>query len=312
MRTMPSVRAWRAVWCLVLLLLARSSFADDGSFVRDGVTLHYRTEGSGPPVVFLSGGPGFDVDYMIPVAEFLPASYQRVFFDQRGTGRSVIPDMTADHMTLQHAVEDLEALRISLGQDRLILLGHSWGAMLAMAYAAAHPERVDRLVLIGSGGPTLAFAASFQDNIRARLRPEDVEAQRYWEEAGKRGVDPDKAALEALRAIVPGYFFDRSKGLEFASQLREGSLHPQVNTLLFQDLAKSYDVRDGIRRLDRPVLIVHGHQDPISDRIAADIQSLIPSSTLQFIHRAGHFPWIEQPEEFGRILVAFFEGAASQ
>jgi len=312
MRTMPCVRAWRAVWCLVLLLLARPSFADDGSFVRDGVILHYRTEGSGPPVVFLSGGPGFDVDYMIPVAEFLPASYQRVFFDQRGTGRSVIPDMTADHMTLQHAVEDLEALRISLGQDRLILLGHSWGAMLAMAYAAAHPERVDRLVLIGSGGPTLAFAASFQDNIRARLRPEDVEAQRYWEEAGKRGVDPGKAALEALRAIVPGYFFDRGKGLEFASQLREGSLHPQVNTLLFQDLAKSYDVRDGIRRLDRPVLIVHGHQDPISDRIAADIQSLIPSSTLQFIHRAGHFPWVEQPEEFGRILVAFFEGAASQ
>jgi proline iminopeptidase len=305
MNARARARIRRAVCCL-LLLFARPSFAEDGSFVRDGVTLHYRTEGSGTPVVFLSGGPGFDVDYMIPVAEFLPASYQRVFFDQRGTGRSVIPDMTADHMTLEHAVEDLEGLRIILERDRLILLGHSWGGMLAMAYAARHPDRVDRLVLAASGGPTLEFITTFGDNLRARLRPEDVEAERYWQEAEKRGVDSGKAGLEALKAIVPGYFFDRSKALAFAAQLREGTLHPQVNTLLFQDLAKSYDVREGVRRLDRPVLIVHGHQDPISDRIAADIHALIPSSTLQFIHRAGHFPWIEQPEEFGRILAAFF------
>ena len=107
-------------------------------------------------------------------------------------------------MTLQTVVEDLEALRQHLKQDRLVLLGHSWGGMLAMAYAVAHPERVDRLILIGSGGPTLEFAQWFSDNIDARLRPEDIEARSYWQAAVKNGVDRDKAALEETRAIVPG------------------------------------------------------------------------------------------------------------
>jgi proline iminopeptidase len=292
---------------LVLLFVTRTSYAEDGSFVRDGVQLYYRTTGSGTPVIFLSGGPGFDVDYMIPVADFVPDGYQRVFFEQRGTGRSHVADMIAEKMTVQQVVEDLEALRIHLEQDRVLLVGHSWGGMLAMAYATAHPERVDRLVLIGSGGPTLEFATWFQDNIRARLRPEDVEAERYWDGATKRGVDPDKAALEGIRAIVPGYFFDRAKGLAFASQLLDGTLHVQVNTLLFEDMGKGYDLRAGLRALDQPVLIIQGHQDPIGDKTAEDIRALVKASVLRYINQAGHFPWIEQPEEFRRILADFFE-----
>ena len=89
-------------------------------------------------------------------------------------------------MTLRIAITDLEALRLHLQQERLFLVGHSWGGMLAIAYAAEHPDRVDRLVLIDSGGATLQSTTWFEDNIRARLRPEDVEAERYWTEAGKR------------------------------------------------------------------------------------------------------------------------------
>ena len=73
-----------------------------------------------------------------------------------------------------------------------------------MAYAAAHPTRVDRMILVGPGGPTLEFTQWFNDNIRIRLQPEDIEAQRYWDEAPKRGVDVDKAALESFRAITAG------------------------------------------------------------------------------------------------------------
>src|SRR4030095_9311253 len=128
----PRRQVCSALW-LVLLLLTRASYAQDGSFVRDGVQLFYRPMGSGTPVIFLSGGPGFDVDYMIPVAEFIPASYQRVFFEQRGTGRSKVEKVTAENMTLQHVVADLDALRMHLKQERLFLIGHSWGGMLAMA-----------------------------------------------------------------------------------------------------------------------------------------------------------------------------------
>jgi proline iminopeptidase len=158
-------------------------FAADGSFVRDGVQLFYRTSGTGLPIVLLSGGPGFDADYMMAVADVIPGSYQRIIYEQRGTGRSRVASLTAETMTLRHAVDDLEALRVHLKQDRLTLIGHSWGGMLALAYASQYPNRVDRMIVVGSGGATLEHLAWFEDNITARLRPEDLEGVRYWGEA---------------------------------------------------------------------------------------------------------------------------------
>ena len=292
---------------IALVVCGQTAFAQDGSFTRDGVQLFYRTSGSGAPIIFLSGGPGFTVDYMVPVSEFVPASYQRVFYEQRGTGRSKLATMTAENMTLRHVVADLDALRVHLKQERLFLVGHSWGGMLAMAYAAAHPDRIDRMILIGPGGPTLEFAQWFNDNIHMRLRSEDVEAERYWTDATRRGVDPDKAALEQVRAITPGYFFERAKGLAFASQLPDGTLTLQVNALLFGDMSRGYDSRPGLRQLDRPVLIVQGHQDPVGDKTAEDIHAAIKSSALTYLNQCGHFPWLEQPDAFRRILTEFFQ-----
>ncbi len=284
----------------------------DRVFQSQGVQLHYRTIGNGPPVVLLSGGPGFDVDYILPVADFLPTGYQRVFLEQRGTGRSRVANMTADTMTLRLVVEDLEALRVQLKQERLLLLGHSWGGMLAMAYASAHPDRIDRMILIGSGGPTLEFAERFADNIASRLRPEDLDARRYWDAPEKRSADPEKAALGAMKAIVPGYFFDRAKASAFAAELKDGTFHPAVNSLLMGDLSKGYDLRAGLSKVDRPVLIIQGHQDPVSDKTADDIHALLSGSTLRYINKSGHFPWIEQPEEFRRAITAFLNPAPAR
>jgi len=290
---------------VALFLVPSAALGQDGTFNSAGAPLYYRSAGSGTPAVLLSGGPGFTVDYMVPVGDFLPADYRRIFFEQRGTGKSRPPTLTPESMTLQVVVEDLEALRLHLKQDRLLLIGHSWGGMLAMAYAAAHPDRVDRLILIGSGGPTFEFTQWFQDNIAMRLRPEDIEATSYWQEAAKNGVSVDKAAIEGIKAITPGYFFDRKQGLAFAAMMKEGALNPEVNAMLFGSMAKRYDLRDGLKKLDRPVLIVQGHQDPIGDKTAEDIHALIPGSTLAYINKSGHFPWIEQPDAFRKIVATF-------
>jgi proline iminopeptidase len=182
--------------------------------------------------------------------------------------------------------------------------------MLAMAYAASHPSRVDRLILISSGGPTLEFASWFEDNIRARMRPEDLEAERYWTDAAQRGVGADKVALETARALTPAYFYDRAKGLAFAAAMPDGSLHAAPGDRLFADLAVTYDVRAGLRALDRPTLIVHGHQDPIGDKTAEDIHALIRSSTLAYLDKCGHFPWLEQPEAFRQAIDEFLSAKA--
>jgi proline iminopeptidase len=293
-------------FCVALpLIWAASLFAQDGTIARDGFALHYRSEGSGTPIVFLSGGPGLEVDYFVPAAKFFPAGYRRIYLEQRGTGRSRPANLTPEMMTLRLVVEDLEALRTHLQLDRIMLAGHSWGGMLAMAYAASHPDHVDRLILIGSGGPDNEFRAWFGDNIAARLHAEDVEARAYWIAAAKRGVDPRKVGVESLKAILPGYFFDRAKGLATAAAFPDGLIHPDVGGLLNRDLIKNYSVRPTLPRLTRPVLILHGHQDPIGDKTAEDIKALLPSATLRYFNKCGHFPWIEQPEEMQAAIAAF-------
>ena len=278
LRFMTAVRLSGLYASLALLLAVVPTFASEHrSLQRDGLTLHYTTEGTGKPIVFLSGGPGFNVDYFVPAAKYFPPGYKFVFLEQRGTGRSRPNQMSEKTMTLKLLVEDLEALRSHLQVKRLILAGHSWGAMLAMAYAAAYPNRIDLMILIDSGGPTLEFEDWKLDNIAARLRP---------------GEDD-----------VNTWFFDRSKVSVLLAII--GDRHDDTRKLVNADVRKHYDVRDGIRRLKRPVLIVHGHQDPIGDKTAEDIHHLISSSKLRYIRKCGHFPWIEQPEQFQAILADF-------
>ena len=101
----------------------------------------------GVPVVVLHGGPGGGCS---PVMRryFDPGTYRVVLFDQRGCGRSR-PHASVEANTTWHLVADIERIRVSLGIERWIVFGGSWGATLALAYAQAHPERVARLLLRG-------------------------------------------------------------------------------------------------------------------------------------------------------------------
>jgi proline iminopeptidase len=73
---------------VAILLVPVSARAQHGTVMSAGVELHYRSTGAGTPAVLLSGGPGFAIDYMVPVGDFLPAGYRRILFEQRGTGKS--------------------------------------------------------------------------------------------------------------------------------------------------------------------------------------------------------------------------------
>lgn len=133
-----------------------------------GVTLHYRSWGRGPTVLLLSGGPGASSDYLESVYAHVAASSRAILLDQRGTGRSVLRRSDSTTLTLRLAIHDIEALRQRLGVDRLILVGHSWGGQLAMAYLAAYPAHVRGLgslapAVLGSARP----ARSARDSVHA-------------------------------------------------------------------------------------------------------------------------------------------------
>ncbi len=113
--------------------------------------VYYRIYGEEPgrtPIVALHGGPAAGHTYMRPYSA-LATDRQVVLYDQSGCGRSARPaDLSL--YTIDRYVGELEALRSHLGLERMIVLGHSWGSVLAPAYAASYPDRVEAIVLTGS------------------------------------------------------------------------------------------------------------------------------------------------------------------
>jgi len=297
-------------------VLATSSSAmqvqatSEGSVQRDGFALHYRTVGTGIPLLLLGGGPGTEVAYVAGIAQELGSSYKCILLEQRGTGRSQPPNPTSDQMTLKLFVEDIEALRASLNIDRLMILGHSWGGMLAMAYAVAYPNRVDSLVLVDSGGMDLSFGAIFRDNIAARASMSERQELEKADAAIERASNTkalNAARISYSRLRTPFYFYDRKLADKIVALLPGDSNQQRVFLLMQTDLTNHYDVRSGMKSLSRPVLIIQGRQDPMPETVAIEIHEAVANSQLVFIDQCGHFPWIEQPTSFYRAVRGFLE-----
>jgi proline iminopeptidase len=283
--------------------------AIEKDLVIQGGSLHYVERGSGPPVLILSGGPGFSGDYMTPIAVDLARSYRTFVLDQRGTGHSHLASLDASTMSRQLAVEDLEVLRRALGVEHWMVVGHSWGAMLAMSYVVAHPEPISTLILIDAGGPTGDFVAAFGDNLEARMSPSDKEARDYWVQPDVRQADPARAAAESLKARVPAYFFDRKNAFAYIAQITAEGYNATVNQLMMEDLFRTgYDLRAGLRKVKAPTLIIRGRQDPVAESVSIEEHALLSNSELHFVERAGHFPWLEKPKEFFLAMHAYLDG----
>jgi proline iminopeptidase len=265
---------------------------------RPGFDLWYRTLGYGAPVVILSGGPGLDCDYMTPVFTEIAKKRLAILPQLAGTGRSRAASMTSETAGLAANVAALDALRSSMGHERWTLLGHSAGAMLAMAYAGAHPDRVQSLLLVASGPVSSKFASGAMDNVRLRLEPAERAAT---DRAFEKG---DIAA--AMVASTPGYFYDRRKALDFAARFRPESFHLDAMTVMNTDMhAPNVDLKAAVGKLDRPVLVITGRQDPFDPAIQDEIAAAAHASAVVYLDRCGHFPWIEQPADFFSAVADF-------
>lgn len=272
-----------------------------GRFAVAGGTLGYRRFGtSGPVHMLLSGGPGLEAAYVDPVALELARERTIVVLDQRGTGMSREAMGDGSGLTVAGAVADLDGLRDALGLRRLSLLGHSWGAMLSMAYAAAHGDRVGSLALLDPGGPDAAFFQGFGARIGARLTAADAAAAAAAQQAN--------SADGVQRALLPGFFHDRAKGLAFQASLPQHFANSDVNRAMYADVAAHYDVTKTLSGTTIPTLLLYGSDDPA--RVAeAQLATLFPKAVTVVVADSGHFPWLENPTPFYAAIRAFLNGA---
>lgn len=282
-----------------------------GSVPREGFNLHYRVVGdAGPYVVILAGGPGLDVDYLVSITARLASGYRCILLEQRGTGRSTLPVVDETTINWPGYLGDLEALRTHLKEARLTLVGHSWGMTYALAYAGTYPDRTRGVVTVGSAPISGEYMRLFDDNRTSRLPPTARAALEYWSEPGRRNSDPDRALYEWLRAITPTDFFDPAKGLEHAMRWELQWCHARVGDVAERTIWSNLDLRPLLDSITCPVLFVHGYQDVAGEANMLEAKNRIRNATLRFVHRAGHYTWIDQPEDTWGVVLPFLAGLA--
>jgi proline-specific peptidase len=269
----------------------------------DGLTLSYERRGNGPLLVCHPGGPGGSA------AEFedfagLDDIFELVLFSPRGSHGSD----PADDYALASYVADLEALREHLGIGQFDLLGFSHGGFVAIAYAATFGARVGRLVLVD----TLAVAGeeaeiAMQRGIEARREePWFAEAQRAIEEEQAGAFSSVDELIANVQRQMPLYFHrwegnEKAGGRLAMDFARSEPLH-YFNTVEWPD----FDLRDELRSIGSPTLVVVGDDDFIAGPVCADAMLReLPNGRLVTIPDAGHYVYVEQPEAFRAALTGF-------
>lgn len=253
---------------------------------EDGCRLWAEVTGDGPPLILCHGGPGL-WDMFGDVAAMLAPRMRVIRWDQRGCGRS----SRRGPYTVERMVRDVEAVRRHFGLDRTAVLGHSWGASLALQYALAFPGRVSKLVYVSGTGLERDWHPHYKRNLTARV-------------GGDTGLEDRDAVLLQWSAD----FADRDKAMAYAERM--GTPWFEINYSCNAELSSADRISpQECRGLTVPTLIVDGAQD-IRPRWAVDsLERALPCTTRVVLPDAGHVPWLEQPSQFRTALLRFLVGA---
>ncbi|MGW5135768.1 alpha/beta fold hydrolase [Streptomyces sp. NPDC004135] len=269
----------------------------------DGTRLAFHVRGEGEPLIVLPGGPMRASAYLGNLGG-LDAHRQLVLLDLRGTGESGVP---ADPATYRcdRLVDDVEALRIRLGLERMDLLAHSAGGSLALLYAARYPRRIARLALVTATPWALGWPATADDRrTAARLRaPEPWFAGAFpafeaWLD-GSGDFDP---------VFVPFFHGRWDDTARAHADREEAETNDEAADVYGGDGA--YDpeaTRVALARLAAPVLVLAGGADGgPSPALARRTAGVFPHAECVVQPGAGHYPWLDDPEWFTRRVSAFF------
>lgn len=307
----------------------------DSSFwdMSDDIRLYHFSEGSGTKMLVLHGGPGIPWEKPPRGFSLLADQYQVVYYDQRGCGRSSRPfdrfgnegyfqNMTAleSKLGIKAQLEDIERIRQLLGEDKLILAGHSFGGLLAALYAAEYPDRVKALVLIAPadllkmpGEHGDLFWAVRRDLPKAMLPEFDAWQKQYFDFGGifKRS----ESELQALNQQFSKYYGEavKARGLampelpSFPDLTGGWCVHAQ-----YFSLGKKHDYRAAMDAVKAPVLVIQGANDLQAEAAGRDFAAAFPNARFYSLAESGHFPFVEKPEAFAHAIRQFLKEKTGQ
>jgi pimeloyl-ACP methyl ester carboxylesterase len=271
----------------------------------DDTTLFVHEYGRGSPIILLHAGPGLDGSIFFPWFERLEG-YRLLAPDLRGHGRSDLGDPSG--WTWSGWADDVARLAEALDLGAYTLLGHSFGARIALQHAVDLPGHAKRIVCSGGVAHDGALAhldATFEEFGTPELRAK-VEAA--FDEEGT--VQTPEGCHDIWTAQMPFFLADPEgpalrdvaegwRGVRYSPQMHR--IDPGV-----------FDVRDRLRGVNVPVLVITGAHDRITrPQESEEIAAALPDASLAIVEGAGHFPFIETPDRYLGVIDSWLreEGA---
>lgn len=285
----------------------------DGNYALiNGAKIWYETEGEGEPLLIIPGGPGNSHTYFHPWFSELAKDYKLIYLDAFGRGKSDRAEDPAEY-TFERDVEDIELLRQTLKFNKWNVFGHSYGGMVAQAYALKYPESVNKVILSNSfysGEMWQANNNSCNYELKNQL-PEVWEKVKKLRDKGFVSSSPEHQEAYALPSSLL-YYYDGTN----ASKVRRDSLI--INTEVYYTLVgfdgdfiiggdvSKLDFRQDLKNLNMPVLIIEGRYDRVAiPKWSVKFKEYAPQAEFVMFEKSGHAPYIEETEKFFNLLNKF-------
>jgi proline-specific peptidase len=267
------------------------------------------------PLVCLHGGPGATHDYFAPLESIAETGRRVVLYDQLGWGNS-------DHVhepqmwTVQLFIEELVEIRRALGLEKVHILGHSWGGMLAMEYALMQPAGLASLVLADTTASTPQWVAETA-RLVCELPFEVQEAIRKHESEGTTDSPEYEDACRLFsRRHGGGHIDPKPEWVKKAfEKLEDNEVYLTMwgpSEFCATGTLKDWDITGRLGEIRVPALVIAGRHDEATPTLAETIHQRLPGSELVIFEQSAHFPHIEETERYLRVLQRFLDSVEAQ
>lgn len=291
-----------------LLLFPLLTFAQTDEIIDSGqAKLHFRTFGTGKPLLIINGGPGMNSEGFAAMAtEISKMGYQTLIYDQRGTGKSSVT-ANSKNISMDLMAEDLENLRRYLKIEKWSILGHSFGGILAAHYASLHPDHIEKIIFSSSGGVDLKFVSYLQQRIAVNLTQIQKDSLDYFQRKRDKGDLSASTLKSRAKYLAYAYVYDKTKAPVIANRLIQ--INFEINALVIQDLQRMhFNCSKKFGHFKQPILVMQGENDIITTETAKEIAKAFPNSKLVLMPHCGHYGWLDTPEVYYQSIENFLNG----
>lgn len=290
----------------------------EGYIDANGVLIYYVELGKGTPLVVVHGGPGADHTYFLPWLLPLARTHRLILIDERGSGKSQrLQDVSK--YTVEAMADDVEAVRTALHLGKIDLLGHSYGGVLAQAYALKYQQNLSHLIL-NSTFPSTTEMNKVLAREKAAMPPAKLARLNALEQAGlfgkgapwEQGRYPEEYAKLAwgdgyfpfLYGARPDSTYDPIQGAPSNWELYREMWGSHGEFVIDGNL-KSVEYVDRLPTIHVPTLVLVGDHDECDPSLSREMHEKIPGSMLKILPNSGHMNFVDQPDLWQKAVEGF-------